>query len=249
MPCLLLLDGGLVKTVKFRNPTYVGDPINAVKIFNELEVDELIFLDIGAARVRSSPDFELVTRLASECFMPFTYGGGVTSVEHMRRLHGIGIEKVAVNTAALENPELISDAARIFGSQAVMASIDASKGLLGGHRVHSRGATRKTRWDAVAWAKQMEAAGAGEILLTSVDRDGTWSGYDLALLRSVTEAVRIPVIACGGAGSVADLKSAIDDGGASAVAMGSMVVYQKRGFGVLINFPGQAQLSQLLGRD
>jgi cyclase len=242
MPCLLLKDGGLVKTVKFREPDYVGDPINAVRIFNELEVDELVFLDIGAARTRAAPDFALISRLATECFMPFTYGGGVASIEHIRLLQALGIERVALNTAALECPELVADAARVFGSQAIVVSIDVSKPLLGQHRVYGRGGGLRARWTAVEWARQAEKLGAGEILLTSIDRDGTWSGYDLELVRSVVDAVNVPVIACGGAGTVEHLEAVVRDGGASAVAIGSMVVYQKRGFGVLINFPTRDQL-------
>ncbi len=247
MPCLLLRNRGLVKTIKFDKPSYVGDPTNTVKIFNDLEVDELILLDITATAERKRPQLELLHEIATECFMPFTYGGGVTSLDDMAALYALGAEKVALNTAAHERPSLIEQAAARFGSQAVVVSIDVrKKRLFGGYTVHTRGGRHDTKLEPVAYARRVEALGAGELLLTSIDRDGTMEGYDLDLITEVSRAVRIPVIACGGAGSVADFRKA-KDAGASAVAAGSLVVYQGRHRAVLVNFPKKQALRAALG--
>ena len=241
IPCLLLRRGALVKTTRFSAPAYVGDPINAVRIFNELEVDELVVLDIGAARERTPPPFTLIEQLASECFMPLTYGGGIASVEDIRRLHRLGVEKVVLNSVTFERPEVLSQAAQVFGSQSVIVGIDTRRHLLGGYSVYTHGGSVRYRRDPALVAKAAESLGAGEILLTSIDREGTWEGYDLNLVEVVASAVRIPVIASGGAGSVRHFVEAVDVG-ASAIAAGSMAVFQKKGFGVLINFPTRAQL-------
>lgn len=245
IPCLLLQDGGLVKTVKFKRPRYLGDPINAVKIFNEKEVDELVFLDIVAGRQGWEPPFDLLGQVTSECFMPLCYGGGVRSLEHMRRLFSLGIEKVALNTGAVESPELVSQAADRFGAQSVIVSIDVKRRLLGRPAVYTMGGTRSTGLDPVAWAREMERRGAGELLLTAIDRDGTMSGYDLPLIKQVVAAVRIPVVASGGAGSVRDLVAAVRQGGASAAAAGSLFVYQGPHRAVLINYPSPEELRDL----
>lgn len=250
MPCLLLRNRGLVKTVRFKDPRYVGDPINTVRIYNEKEVDELIFLDVTATPEGKPPQFELLREIASECFMPFTYGGGVTSLEHMARLYALGAEKVALNSAALEDPALIERAAARFGSQAVVASVDVGRRRRlfgsGAPSVFTRGGRRDAKLDPVDYVKRLEGLGAGEILLTSIPRDGTMEGYDLELIREVCAAVQVPVIACGGAGSVDDLGQAVA-AGASAVAAGSMVVYQGKNRSVLINFPSKAELAAVLG--
>jgi cyclase len=247
IPCLLLSDGSLVKTVRFKHPAYVGDPVNAVRIFNEKEVDEIVVLDIAASRAGQEPAFDTIAEIAGECFMPLTYGGGVASVEHMRRLFSMGVEKVAINTHGIENPRLVGQASSVFGSQSIIAALDIKKGVLGKYTAYTQGGQRSTGMEAAELARRMEAEGAGEILLNSIDRDGTWSGYDVELIRRVSEAVSIPVVACGGAGSVADFREAVRDGGASAVAAGSMVVYQARGHGVLVNFPVRAELEIALG--
>ena len=243
MPCLLLRGGALVKTRRFSDPVYIGDPLNAVRIFNELEVDELVLLDIGAARERTPPAFALIEQVASECFMPLTYGGGIRTLDDIRRLHRIGVEKIVLNSATFETPQLVSETADIFGSQSVIVSIDVRRHLIGGYSVYSRGGNVRHAGDPSTAAKSAEELGAGEILLTSIDRDGTWEGYDLRLVRSVSSVVGIPVIAAGGAGAIDHLVQAVDEGGASAVALGSMAVFQKKGFGVLINFPSRAQLA------
>lgn len=246
IPCLLLKAGGLVKTVRFRRPSYIGDPVNTVRIFNELEVDELAFLDISASVEERDPDLGQLQQIADECFMPLAYGGGIRDVATAERILQIGFEKVIVNSAAFENPRLITELARRFGSQAVIASIDVTRPAFGGYQVVSRSATRAQRRAPVEWARQVETLGAGEILLTSVEREGTWRGFDLALTARVAQAVGIPVIAHGGAGSVEDIGAAVHEGGASAVALGSMVVYQSKGMGVLVNFPDKTALARAL---
>lgn len=242
IPCLLMRRGALVKTTRFSDPVYVGDPLNTVRIFNELEVDELVLLDIAATRDGSEPAFALIEQVASECFMPLTYGGGIRRLDDIRRLHRIGVEKVVLNSATFDAPELVSQTAEIFGTQSVIVSIDARRQILGGYSVYSHGGTLRHRRDPAAVAKAAEALAAGEILLTSMDRDGTWAGYDLGLLGAVASAVGIPVIASGGAGSISHFVEAVE-AGASAVAAGAMAVFQKKGFGVLINFPTRAELA------
>jgi cyclase len=247
IPCLLLDDGSLIKTVRFRTRSYIGDPANTVRIFNELEVDELCVLDISATTHNRGPDFGLLAELASEAFMPLCYGGGVQSVDTVGRLLRIGFEKVAINSAAVTHPEIVSAASKAFGSQAIVASIDARKRLFGGYEVMTHGGTRRTGVDPAEWAVALERRGAGEILLTSIDREGTWRGFDLELVRSVTGRVSVPVIAHGGAGSVDDIRQVVR-AGASAVALGSMVVYQGKDLGVLVNFPDRADLEKALLR-
>jgi imidazole glycerol-phosphate synthase subunit HisF len=242
IPVLLLRDGGLVKTVKFGQPTYLGDPINIVKIFNDKEVDELVLLDIAASAERRRPPFEFLAQVTTECFMPLCYGGGVRTVEDVRTLVSLGVEKVAVNTHAAENPAFLRAAADLVGSSSVVASIDVKRKLLGGYEVVTLGGRRRTGLDPVRFAQEAERQGAGEVLLNSVDRDGTMAGYDLELVRQVAGAVDIPVVACGGAGSVADLAAVVRTAGASAAAAGSMFVFQGRHRAVLVNTPGESEL-------
>lgn len=247
IPALLLRNESLVKTVRFGKFTYVGDPCNTVRIFNELEVDELLFLDITASREGRSPNLKVLADIANECFMPLGYGGGIRSLDQAKAIFDIGFEKVAINTEAAANPALIGEVATHYGSQAVIASIDVKKGLFSGQTVRSLGGRRNTRRDPVTWSVEVEKMGAGEILLTSIDREGTWEGFDLELVKRVTDAVSIPVIAHGGAGRLQDIADAVVKGGASAVALGSMVVFQKRGMGVLVNFPDLFELKEVLG--
>ena len=247
IPCLLLRNRGLVKTVRFAKPAYVGDPVNTVRIFNEKEVDELVVLDITAACERRGPQNELLREIASECFMPLTYGGGVRTLEEMHALFQLGVEKVVLGTSAFEDPSLVERAAARFGSQAVLVSIDVKQrrrmlGLHAGEKgVFVRNARDDTGLDPVSAARLMEQRGAGELLLTSADRDGTMGGYDLELVAQVCAAVHMPVIACGGAGSVSDLGAAVH-AGASGAAAGSLFVYQGKNRAVLINFPARAEL-------
>ena len=246
IPCLLLQDRGLVKTVKFKNPKYLGDPINIVRIFNDKEVDDLVFLDIQATRENRSPAFDLLRNITSECFMPLGYGGGITSMDDVRHLLSIGIEKIILNTAAVENPTLIRSAADYAGSSSVVISIDVKKNFPNKYEVYTRCGRKSTGLDPVKHAVKVDAMGAGEILINSIDRDGTMEGYDLELIHRVSEAVGIPVVACGGAGNMGHLRDAIKLGGASAAAAGSMLVFQGPLRGVLISYPSPQELKTLL---
>lgn len=246
MPCLLLRNRALVKTVRFKDPAYVGDPINTIRIFNEKEVDELILLDITATPENKRPNLELLADMAGECFMPLAYGGGVKSLEDFGALFGLGVEKVAVNSAAHDDPGLVSRAAGAFGSQSIIGAMDVKKSLWGRYKVCHHGGRREAGPGPVEWAKRLEDLGAGEILLTSMDRDGTFQGYDLELIAQVTRAVGVPVIACGGAGRLEHLGAAVKQAGASAVALGSMAVYQGPHRAVLVNFPRPAELKAVV---
>lgn len=246
IPCLLLRDSGLVKTVKFKKSTYIGDPINAVKIFNEKEVDELVFLDIDATKDKKAPPYELIQDIATECFMPFCYGGGITTIEQIRRIIASGAEKVAINTAAFQNPEFIQEATRVFGSSTIVVSIDYKKTLFGKQQVYVYGGRKSTGKTPVEYAKEMENLGAGELLLNGIDQDGTMRGYDIEMLRQVTDAVSIPVIACGGAGTTNDFKRAFREGNASAAAAGSVFVFHGKKRGVLISYPSASEIKEII---
>jgi cyclase len=222
MPTLLHKDLGLVKGVRFDSWRRVGSAMQAVKVYNMREVDELVFLDIAATREGRAPDYELVDDLADECFMPLTVGGGVRTLEHFERLLKVGADKVAVNTALVERPQIVAEAAATFGAQCVIASIDAFRSPDGALEVLTRSGTARTGRDPVDLAVEAQDRGAGEVLLTSVDRDGTMEGYDLELIGAVAAAVTIPVIASGGAGEYRHMAEALLDGGASAVAAASM---------------------------
>ena len=246
IPCLQLIGDSLVKTVKFGNHGYIGDPVNTVRIFNELEVDELCFLDIRATVENRSPNLSILKHISDECFMPLSYGGGVKDFDVAKEILSIGFEKIVVNTEAYRNPSLLTKLAEHFGAQAVIGSIDVKRNLWGKYQVFVKDGTEKTSLDPVEWAQEMQSRGAGEILLTSMDRDGTWTGFDVELTKRVAEAVTIPVIANGGAGSIAHIKKVVKTGHASAVSLGSMVVYQKKEMGVLVNFPDKAELEKNL---
>jgi len=245
IPCLLLKNEGLVKTVKFKDPKYLGDPINIVRIFNDKEVDELIFLDILATVENRRPNFELLGKITSECFMPLGYGGGIRTLEDVKQLLSMGVEKIVLNTSAVENPSLIRTAADYAGSQAVVISMDIKKTLLGKYEVYTRGGKKATGLDPVKFAIEMEKQGAGELFLNSIDRDGTMQGYDLELVRRVADSVTVPVVACGGAGNIQHLAEAIQ-AGASAAAAGSMFVFQGPLRGVLISYPAQEELKRAI---
>lgn len=245
IPCLLLKNSGLVKTVKFKDAKYLGDPINTVKIFNDKEVDELFILDITATVENRKPNFKLISEIASECFMPLGYGGGVRDLEDIRTLFHMGIEKVAINSYALENPDFVSKAADRFGSQSIIVSMDVKKSMWGKFELYTRGGRQRMKMDPVDGARLMEKHGAGEIFLNSIDKDGTMQGYDLELIKKVSGAVRVPVVACGGAGSLSDMVDSIRTGGASAASAGSMFVYQGKHRAVLINYPTQKELASL----
>ncbi len=245
MPCLLMSNGALVKTVRFKQNTYIGDPVNAVRIFNQKEVDELILLDITATAQDLGIDFDTIEKVVSECFMPICYGGGVRTIEDMRSLYAMGVEKVSLGAAAFEVPGLVRQAADEFGAQAVVVTLDVKSGILGKPTVRIRNGTQDCKVTPLEAALRFEREGAGEILLYSIDRDGTWSGFDLKLLESVTYGVGVPVVAIGGAGSLQDIKAAVKDAGASAVAIGSMAVFQGKDLGVLIKFPARKAQDEL----
>ncbi len=249
MPCLLMSNGALVKTIRFKEGVYVGDPVNAVRIFNQKEVDELVLLDIHATTLNRGIDFETLEKLVSECFMPICYGGGVRTLHDMRRLYALGIEKVSLGAAAFEVPDLVRQASSEFGAQAVVVTLDVKKGLLGRATARTRNGSHDTKQSPPDAARAFEEQGAGEILLYSVDRDGTWSGFDLKLVESVSQATGIPVVATGGAGSLEDIRAAVKQAGASAVAIGSMAVFQGKDLGVLIKFPSRKDQDAIFAQD
>jgi imidazole glycerol-phosphate synthase subunit HisF len=243
IPCLLLSGGGLVKTLKFAKPKYVGDPINAVRIFNDKEVDELMVLDIDATKEGRGPDFALIEQLAGECFMPLCYGGGIRSAEDAATLFKLGVEKVCLQSGAYKSPTVMREIADRAGEQAVVLSIDVKRNWLGKPQAYSApGLSRLADWrKSIAAAAEM---GAGEILLNAVDRDGTFAGFDLDLIREASALTDVPLIAAGGAGSLSDIKGATDSG-ASAVAAGAFFVFQGAHRAVLITYPRYEELQQL----
>jgi cyclase len=245
IPCLLLRNGGLVKSVNFKNHKYVGDPINAVKIFNDKEVDELMFIDIEATKQNRGPNYDLLSRISREAFMPLGYGGGVKSVDEVKKLTRLGIEKVSINSFSITNPDIITQAADVAGSQSIVASIDVKKDFWGKHKVYDYLKNKTTNLDPVEFAVEMEKKGAGEILLNSVDNEGTFKGYDIDLINKITSAVSIPVIASGGAGSINDFAKAINEGHASAVSAGSFFVFYGPHKAVLITYPEKKELKSL----
>ncbi|MCQ3954162.1 MAG: imidazole glycerol phosphate synthase subunit HisF [Chloroflexi bacterium] len=246
IPALLLKGGGLVKTVKFKEPKYLGDPINIVRIFNDKEVDELVLLDIAATPENRGPQFDLLKNIASEAFIPLAYGGGIRNMDDVRKLLSIGIEKLIMNTSAVETPSLVREVADHAGSQAAVASIDVKKNFLGKYEVFTRCGQKKTGLDPVKHAVEMEKMGAGEIIINSIDRDGTMQGYDVELVRRVADSVRVPVVACGGAGNLSHVSEVIKQGRASAAAAGSIFVFHGPLRGVLISYPAPKELKEFV---
>lgn len=240
MPCLLFDGRALVKTVRFRNPKYIGDPLNAIRIFNEKEVDELVMLDINASRERRAPKFELLRDCASECFMPFSYGGGVSTLDDFAKLYKLGVEKVVVNTLCITRPQVVLEATRLYGSSSVVGAVDYKRGFVGGYHVHSASGASVRRSVLDHCRYLAEELAVGEVFLSSVDRDGSWEGYDIPTIRAVADALKVPVIASGGAGTVGHIREVLEQTPANAAAVGSMAVYQKKGKGVLISFPNRA---------
>lgn len=242
---MTLLGGALVKTTRFRRPRYVGDPINAVKIFNDKEVDELIVLDIGASRAGREPDAAMIADLASEAFMPIAYGGGVNSPEIAARLSALGVEKIIVDSGAIARPDMVSAIAARLGSSSTLASISVKRDWRGRPRVFDPARRRVVALDPLRHAQQLVELGAGEIMLNDVDGDGTYRGYDLELVGALAEAVDVPVIACGGGGAIPDLAAGIA-AGASAVAAGSQFMFIGTHRAVLINYPSEAELAAVM---
>lgn len=236
IPCLLLRDQGIIKTIQFNKYRYLGDPINAVRIFNDKEVDELIFLDIDATKKGRKPDFEFLKKITEQCFMPLCYGGGVSSIDDIKKLFEIGFEKVAVNYSAFCNPDLILEATQIFGTQSIVGAMDVKKKSNGQKYVYLKNGKKNSHKDPVTYAKYLESLGVGEIFLNSIDNDGMMNGYDLELIKDVSKNVKIPVIACGGAQNIEDCRKVIL-AGAGAAAAGSLFVFWGRKHAVLINYP------------
>jgi imidazole glycerol-phosphate synthase subunit HisF len=245
IPVLLLKNKGLVKTVKFSKPKYVGDPINAVRIFNDLETDELIFLDITATNESRTVSPDLVKDIGDEAYMPFAVGGGINKIQDVERLIKMGAEKVVLNTSVAINPALITEAANHFGNQSIVVSIDVKKNILGKYNVFVKSGSKNADLNLIDYCKNAESSGAGEIMINSIDKDGTMSGYDIELIKSVSESVSIPVIACGGAGKLHDFIDAIKTAGASAAAAGSMFVFHGPRKAVLVNYPEREELVKL----
>jgi imidazole glycerol-phosphate synthase subunit HisF len=245
IPCLSIQDRGLVKTTKFTNPRYLGDPINAVKIFNGKGVDELCVLDITASSENRDPDFEYLKDIASEAFMPLSYGGGITNINQIEKLFYIGFEKVIINTSFIRNPDLIKEAVGLAGSQSIVVSIDVKTEFFGRRSCYINDGLTKVKENPITLAKKAEELGAGEILLNSINNDGVMKGYDVDLVKDVTEVVSIPVIACGGAKDINDFKTVIEKGGAHAAAAGSMFVYYGGQKAVLITSPEEKELINL----
>ena len=244
IPVLLLRDGGLVKGSQFQNHKYVGDPINAIKIYNEKEVDELIFLDISATRKGCDIDFDLIASMASEAFMPLGYGGGIHSVDQIRKLFSLGMEKVIINSSAFHDPTLISKASALAGAQSIVVSMDVKKTLLGGYEVYVENATRRTKINAVDYAKKMQDLGAGELIVCSINNEGTANGYDIKLLESVSSVVNIPVVALGGAGKIQDFVKVISKTDVSACAAGDLFTFYGKHKAVLITYPEYDEISK-----
>ena len=236
IPVLLLYNGGLYKTKQFKNPSYVGDPINAVRIFNEKGVDELLILDIDCSIENKEPNYTLIEEIVSEAFMPIGYGGGISSLAIAQKVFQIGVEKVIINSALQNNHQLLADIAAIYGAQAVVASIDYKKGFIGGTKAYFTNGIKKSSYTPQELALIAEKAGAGELILNAIDREGTYQGYDINLLKQIIDAVQIPVVVSGGASSNADFDAA-KQAGASGMAAGSLFIYQRPHNAVLISYP------------
>lgn len=247
IPCLLLQNEGLVKTVQFKKPTYIGDPLNAIRIFNQKEVDELIFLDIDATRQKREPNYAYLSKIADQCFMPLCYGGGITTIEQIHKIFSIGFEKVSINASAYSNPELINEAIARFGAQSIVASMDVWKDHSGHRTVKLVNGRMNTKKSPVEYAEYLEGLGVGEILVNDISNDGIMQGYDTNMIKEIVDKVQVPVIACGGAGSLYDCID-IMQLGAGAAAAGSIFVYWGRLKGILINYPSDMEIQKAMSK-
>lgn len=245
IPSLLVQDNGLVKTVNFKNPKYVGDPINAVRIFNDKGVDELAIFDIDATVLRRDPNYSLIERLASQSMMPLCYGGGVKTVEQAQRIFRLGIEKIAISSAVLENPLLITEISERVGSQSVIVVLDVKKKLFGGYEIFTHNGKKATGINPLIFVEKAQRLGAGEIVINSIDKDGLMKGFDLDLIDKVREMITIPMTVLGGAGSLEDIEKVIDKHGVIGVAAGSLFVFKGPYKAVLINYPTQLQKNKI----
>lgn len=249
IPLLLLKNKGLVKSVKFRDFTYIGDPINAVKIFNDLKADELIVLDILATKEKRCINLDFVRQVGDEANMPFTVGGGIQTIRDIKEIINAGAEKVIINSFTVKNPEFIKVASAEFGSSTIVVAMDVKKNFFGKQQVYTVGGSRSSGLDPIRWAQEMEANGAGELMVTSIEHDGMMQGYDLMLIRAISAAVTIPVVAAGGAGVLTDFKAAVGSAYASAVAAGSLFVYHGPRKAVLVNYPKGDELLNLFSQS
>ena len=237
IPSLLVHKNGLVKTVKFKNSKYVGDPINAVRIFNEKEVDELAVFDIDATVLGNEPNYHLIGKLANQSRMPLCYGGGVKTVDHVQRIFSLGVEKIALSSSVLHNPSLISEIAKKFGSQSVIIVLDIKNKIFGGYEIYTHNGNQSTGIDPVSFAIKAQELGAGEIIVNSIDKDGTMSGFDMKLISKIREFISIPFTVLGGAGDLSDIENVIKEHGIIGVAAGSLFIFKGKYKAVLINYP------------
>lgn len=237
IPTLLLKNASLVKTTNFGRYEYIGDPANTVRIFNELEVDELTFLDISATIENREPNYQVLKDIAEESFMPLSYGGGIKNLEQVKKILGLGFEKIVINSSFHSNNNLIEEISKHFGNQSIVGSIDVKCNWLGNNVVYTHSGQKKEKISPIELALKMESAGFGEILITSIDKEGSWTGYDVELIKEIKDAVTIPIIANGGCGAIKDIQMVFNIPGVQAAAVGSLVVFQKKGMGVLVNYP------------
>lgn len=248
MPALLLDGQGLVKTIKFKNPTYIGDAINSCRIYNQMEVDELVLFDIKASSRKLAIQFDLIQQIVSECFMPICYGGGVKTLEDFRKLFYIGVEKVSVSSLIFESPQIVKEAIKIYGAQSIVATLDIKRSRFRKlQQVYLYNAKKRVKKNLDEVIELLKEIGVGEIILNNIDREGSWEGFDCELIKYFASNTEVPVVALGGAGSKEDIKTAVQQGHASAVALGSLAVFQSKGMGVLIKFPKLKDLKELLG--
>jgi cyclase len=248
IPILLLVENGLVKTKKFKDPVYIGDPINAVRIFNEKEVDELIILNIHASKYGIVPNFKEIEEIVSESFMPLGYGGGLTSLEDVKKVFDTGIEKVIICSAMFDY-KFIEDISKIYGSQSVVVSLDVKKNIFGKYNIYTTGGTKKSNISIIEHLRKLEYSGVGELIIQSIDKEGTMEGYDTNITKIVSDIISIPVVGSGGAGKLAHIKEVIDTGGASAAAAGSIFVFKGSQKGVLINYPSRKKIEELFSSE
>ena len=247
IPCLLIHNKGLTKTVKFKEGKYVGDPLNAVRIYNEKEVDELIVLDIDASVTNTEPDYQRIEKMAKECRMPLCYGGGIKTTEQARKIFAYGVEKIAISSVAVEHPEVVTEMASAVGNQSVVVVMDVHKRkFTGKYELYTHNGTKSTGLNPVTFAKEMQRRGAGEIVINSIDNDGMMQGYDMKLIESVKKEVSIPVTVLGGAGSLEDIGSVINKFGIMGVAAGSLFVFKGKYKAVLINYPNPEEKEKLI---
>jgi cyclase len=249
IPCLLVHDKGLVKTVQFKDPKYVGDPINAVRIFNEKESDELMVIDIDATKENREPDYKMIENLAAECRMPLCYGGGVKTVQQAHRIFSLGVEKIAISASAIQTPELVTAMAERVGSQSVVVVLDVKKKILGGYELYTHNGKKSTGKNPVDFAIKMQELGAGEIVVNSIDQDGMMKGYDLNIIDKIRKSISLPMTVLGGAGSLEDIGKLINQYGIIGAAAGSLFVFKGIYKAVLINYPNWEEKDRLINNN